>query len=124
MYSAKVMDHFKDPRNMGKMKDADAIGEVGNASCGDIMKIYLKIEDEVIKDIKFQTFGCGAAIATSSIATEMVMGKTLDEALELTNKQVAEKLGGLPPEKMHCSNLAEEALQSAIADYRTKHPKK
>ena len=117
MYSDKVWDHFSNPRNVGEIADADGVGEVGNATCGDIMKIYLKIEKDVITDVKFKTFGCGAAIATSSMATEMVKGKTLEEALKLTNKAVAEALDGLPPVKMHCSVLAEEALRSAIADY-------
>ena len=117
LYSEKVMDHFENPRNVGKMPDADGIGEVGNAKCGDIMKMYLKIDDGIITDAKFKTFGCGAAIATSSMATEMVKGKSLEEALKLTNKAVAEALDGLPPVKMHCSVLAEEALRSAISDY-------
>ena len=118
LYSEKVMDHFENPRNVGKMPDADGIGEVGNAKCGDIMKIYIKVDDnDVITDVKFKTFGCGAAIATSSMATEMVKGKSLEEALKLTNKAVAEALDGLPPVKMHCSVLAEEALRSAISDY-------
>ncbi|MFO7612117.1 MAG: Fe-S cluster assembly scaffold protein NifU [Clostridia bacterium] len=117
MYSEKVMDHFSNPRNVGEISDANAIGEVGNAKCGDIMKIFMKIEDDVIKDIKFKTFGCGAAIATSSMATELVMGKSIDEALELTNKAVAEALGGLPDVKMHCSVLAEEAIKEAICNY-------
>ena len=116
-YSEKEMDHFANPRNVGEIEDANAIGEVGNAKCGDIMKMYLKIEDDVIVDVKFKTFGCGAAIATSSMATEMVKGKTVQEALELTNKAVAEALDGLPPVKVHCSVLAEEAIHSAIADY-------
>lgn len=116
-YSEKVMDHFANPRNVGVIEDADAIGEVGNAKCGDIMKMYLKIEGDVITDIKFKTFGCGAAVATSSMATEMVKGKTIAEALQLTNKAVAEALDGLPPVKMHCSVLAEEAIHAAIADY-------
>lgn len=117
-YSEKVFDHFTHPRNVGEIEDANGVGEVGNAKCGDIMKIYLKVsDDEVIEDVKFKTFGCGAAIATSSMATEMVKGKTLEEALKLTNKAVAEALDGLPPVKMHCSVLAEEALRSAIADY-------
>ena len=110
MYSEKVMDHFTNPRNVGEIENADGVGEVGNASCGDIMKIFLKVEDNVIKDIKFKTFGCGAAIATSSMVTEMAIGKTLDEALELTNAAVAEALDGLPAQKMHCSNLAADAL--------------
>lgn len=118
MYSEKVMDHFSNPRNVGEMPDADAVGQVGNPSCGDIMKIYLKIKDDRIEDIKFQTFGCGAAIATSSMVTEMAKGKTLDEAMKITNKAVAEALDGLPPQKMHCSNLAADALQEAIKNYR------
>ena len=118
MYSAKVMDHFSNPRNVGEIPDANAVSEVGNAKCGDIMKIYMKIDDsEVITDIKFKTFGCGAAVATGSMATEMVKGKTVTEALALTNKAVAEALDGLPPVKMHCSVLAEEAIKSAIIDY-------
>ena len=121
-YSEKVMDHFSNPRNVGEIENANAIGEVGNAKCGDIMKIYMDIEDNIIKDVKFKTFGCGAAIATSSMATEMVKGKTLDEALALTNKAVAEALDGLPPVKMHCSVLAEEAIHAAIKDYKEKHP--
>ena len=116
-YSKKVMDHFENPRNLGKMDDADGVGEVGNAKCGDIMKIYLKINDGIISDVKFNTFGCASAIATSSMATEMVKGKTVEEALALTNKAVMESLGGLPPEKVHCSVLAEEAIKSAIEDY-------
>ena len=122
MYSEKVMDHFMNPRNVGEMENPDAIGEVGNPTCGDLMKMYLRIEDNVIKDIKFQTFGCVAAIATSSMMTEMAMGKTLDEALKLTRDEIAENLDGLPPVKMHCSNLAAEALKEAIGDYREKHP--
>ena len=120
MYSEKVMDHFSNPRNVGQIDNANAVGEVGNAKCGDIMKIYMDIQDDVIKDVKFKTFGCGAAIATSSMATEMVKGKTVDEALALTNKAVMEALDGLPKEKIHCSVLAEEAIQSAINDYRSK----
>lgn len=120
MYSDKVMDHFSNPRNVGEIQDATAVGEVGNAKCGDIMKIYLKIEDDVIEDVKFKTFGCGAAVATSSMATEMVKGKTIQEALTLTNKAVTESLDGLPPAKLHCSVLAEEALKTAIADYYEK----
>ena len=119
-YSEKVMDHFANPRNAGELADADAVGEVGNAVCGDIMKIYLKIENDIITDAKFKTFGCGAAIATSSMATELIKGKPLDAALELTNKAVIEALGGLPPAKVHCSVLAEEAVKSAIADYYKK----
>ena len=121
MYSEKVMDHFENPRNVGEIKNANAVGEVGNAKCGDIMKIYMDIdENEVIRDVKFKTFGCGAAIATSSMATEMVKGKTVDEALALTNKAVMEALDGLPPQKIHCSVLAEEAIKSAIDNYRGK----
>lgn len=119
MYSKKVMDHFTNPRNVGEIPDANAVGQVGNPQCGDIMKIYMKINDDtqVIEDVKFKTFGCGAAIATSSMATELVKGKTVDEALALTNKAVAEALDGLPPIKMHCSNLAEEAVHAAIINY-------
>ena len=120
MYSEKVMDHFMNPRNVGELENADGIGEVGNAKCGDIMKIYLKIEDNIIKDVKFKTFGCGAAVATSSIATELIKGKTVQEALKLTNKAVVDALDGLPPVKMHCSILAEEAVRSAIQDYYKK----
>lgn len=122
IYSDKVMDHFANPRNVGEIPDADGVGEVGNAKCGDIMKMFLKIENGSIKDVKFKTFGCGAAIATSSMATEMVKGKTLDEALQLTNQAVAEALDGLPPVKMHCSMLAEEAIKAAIEDYKARHP--
>ncbi len=119
MYSEKVMDHFTNPRNVGEIEDANAVGQVGNPKCGDIMKMYLKINDdtEVIEEVKFKTFGCGAAVATSSMATEMVKGKTIKEALDITNVAVAEALDGLPPVKMHCSNLAQEAIHSAIADY-------
>ena len=117
LYSEKVMDHFSNPRNVGEIENADGIGEVGNAKCGDIMKMYLKIDDSVITDVKFKTFGCGAAIATSSIATEMVKGKTIEEALQLTNKAVVEALDGLPPVKLHCSVLAEQAMKSALSDY-------
>ena len=120
-YSDKVMDHFLNPRNVGQIEDASGIGEVGNAKCGDIMKIYLDIEDEVIKDCKFQTFGCGSAIASSSMATEMVIGKTIHEALDVTNKAVAEALDGLPPVKMHCSVLAEQAIKAALIDYANKN---
>ncbi len=123
MYSEQVMDHFEHPRNVGEIEDASGVGTVGNAKCGDIMRMYLKVEDGVIVDVKFKTFGCGAAIATSSMATEMVKGKTLNEALALTNKAVAEALGGLPPVKMHCSMLAEEAIKAAIEDYQAKHPR-
>ena len=123
MYSEKVMDHFSNPRNVGEIENADGVGTVGNAKCGDIMRIYLKVDENgVITDCKFKTFGCGAAIATSSMATEMVKGKTLEEALTLTNKAVAEALDGLPPVKMHCSVLAEEAIHAAIKDYQEKHP--
>ncbi len=118
MYSPKVIEHFQNPRNVGEMADADGVGTVGNPSCGDIMKMYIKVKDDVIIDIKFQTFGCGAAIATSSITTEMVLGKTIEEAEKLTRNDVAESLGGLPPIKMHCSNLATDALKAAIEDYR------
>lgn len=119
MYSEKVMDHFANPRNVGEIENANAVGQVGNAKCGDIMKIYMDIdENDVIRDVKFKTFGCGAAIATSSMATEMVKGKTVEEALQLTNKAVMEALDGLPPEKVHCSVLAEEAIRSAIENYR------
>lgn len=121
MYSEKVLDHFENPRNVGEIKDANAVGVVGNAKCGDIMKIYMDIDGDIIKDVKFKTFGCGAAIATSSMATEMVKGKTVKEALELTNKAVMEALDGLPPEKVHCSVLAEEAIHKAINDYRIKN---
>lgn len=119
-YSSKVMEHFMNPRNVGEITDADGIGNVGNPVCGDIMKMYIKVKDGVIVDAKFKTFGCGAAIATSSMATELIKGKTIDEALKITNKTVAEALGGLPPIKMHCSLLAEEAFQSAIDDYLKK----
>ena len=117
MYSEKVMDHFTHPRNVGVLEDANAVGEVGNLKCGDIMKIYMRIRNDVIEDVKFQTFGCGAAVATSSMATELVKGKSVKEALALTNSAVAEALDGLPPVKMHCSVLAEEAIKSALADY-------
>ena len=122
MYSEKVMDHFSNPRNVGEIENADGVGTVGNAKCGDIMRMYLEVENGVIKDVKFKTFGCGAAIATSSMATEMIKGKTLKEALKLTNKAVAEALDGLPQVKMHCSLLAEEAVKAAIDDYLKKHP--
>ena len=118
LYSEKVMDHFKNPRNVGKMEDADGVGEVGNAKCGDIMKMYLKInDDEIIEDVKFQTFGCASAIATSSIATDLIKGKPLSEALKLTNKAVVEALDGLPAVKVHCSVLAEQAVRAAVKDY-------
>ncbi|MBQ3077810.1 MAG: Fe-S cluster assembly scaffold protein NifU [Clostridia bacterium] len=117
MYSEKVMDHFMSPRNVGEIADANAIGEVGNPTCGDIMRIYMKIENGVIQDVKFKTFGCGAAVATSSMATEMVKGKTIAEALQLSNKAVADALDGLPPVKLHCSVLAEDAIKAALIDY-------
>ena len=120
-YSAKVMDHFENPRNLGKMDDADGVGEVGNAKCGDIMKIYLKIEDGIIADVKFNTFGCASAIATSSMATEMIKGQKIEDALQLSNKAVVEALDGLPPAKIHCSVLAEQAVKAALADYYTKN---
>jgi len=118
IYSEKVMDHFRNPRNVGEIPDANGIGEVGNPKCGDIMKVYIKVEDNVVKDVKFQTFGCGSAIASSSMATELIMGKTLEDAWNLTNTAVAEALDGLPPVKMHCSVLAEQAIHKAINDYR------
>ena len=121
LYSEKVMDHFRNPRNVGKMDDADGIGEVGNAKCGDIMKIYLKIENDIIVDAKFETFGCGSAIASSSMATEMIIGKPVAEALELSNKAVVEALDGLPAHKVHCSVLAEEAIKNALKDYFDKN---
>lgn len=121
MYSEKVMDHFMNPRNVGEIEDASGVGTVGNAKCGDIMKVYLKIENDIIEDVKFKTFGCGAAVATSSMATELVMGKTIEEALKITNKAVMEALDGLPPVKVHCSVLAEEALHAALWDYATKN---
>lgn len=117
LYSEKVMDHFLHPRNVGIIEDADGVGEVGNAKCGDIMKIYLRIEDDRIKDIRFETFGCGSAIASSSMATELIKGRLISEALALTNRAVAEALDGLPPQKMHCSVLAEEAIKKAVEDY-------
>lgn len=121
IYTDKVMDHFRNPRNVGEIEDANGIGEVGNAKCGDIMRVYLKVEDNIIKDVKFQTFGCGSAIASSSMATEMIKGKTLEEAWELSNKAVAEALDGLPPVKMHCSVLAEQAIKAALVDYAQKN---
>lgn len=121
MYNEKVMEHFYNPKNVGELKDPDGIGRVGNPTCGDIMQIAIKVKDDVIEDVKFQTFGCGAAIATSSMVTEMVKGKTLDEAQEISNRAVADALGGLPPNKMHCSNLAADALHEAIKDYRAKY---
>lgn len=120
MYSDKVMDHFTNPRNVGEIANADGVGEVGNARCGDIMKLWIKVDDDIITDVKFKTFGCGAAIATSSIITEMAIGKTVADAAQITNQQVAEELHGLPAVKMHCSNLAAEALGAAIEDYRKK----
>ena len=123
MYTEKVMDHFSNPRNVGEIPDANGIGEVGNAKCGDIMRIYLKVKDNVSEDVKVKTVGCGAAIATSSMVTEMVIGKTLEDALEISNQAVAEALGGLPPAKMHCSNLAADALHEAIKDDMSKQPK-
>ncbi len=123
MYTEKVMDHFTNPRNVGEIENASGVGEVGNAKCGDIMRIYLDVQDDIIKDVKFKTFGCGAAIATSSMVTELVKGKTLDEALKISNDAVAEALDGLPPAKMHCSNLAADALHEAIKDYVSKKGK-
>ena len=121
LYSEKVMDHFMNPRNVGTIENASGVGEIGNAKCGDIMKIYLKIENDIIEDVKFETFGCGSAIASSSMATEMIMGKSIHEAMELTNKAVAEALDGLPAHKMHCSVLAEEAIKQALKDYFDKN---
>lgn len=121
LYSEKVMDHFRNPRNVGIIENADGVGEVGNAVCGDIMKIYLKVEDDVITDVKFETFGCGSAIASSSMATEMIKGKKISQALELTNKAVCQALDGLPPHKIHCSVLAEEAIKKAVKDYYDKN---
>ena len=120
LYSEKVMEHFRNPRNVGVIENADGVGEVGNAKCGDIMKMYLKIDDDIITDVKFETFGCGSAIASSSMATELIKGKPVSEAMKLTNAAVAEALDGLPDYKMHCSVLAEEAIQSALADYKKK----
>ena len=120
LYSEKVMDHFTNPRNVGEMPDADGVGPVGNAKCGDIMQMFIKVENDIIVDVKFKTFGCGAAIATSSMATELVKGKSIDEALTLTNSAVVEALEGLPPVKVHCSVLAEEAIKTALADYYNK----
>ena len=121
LYGEKVMDHFRNPRNLGKMDDADGIGEVGNAKCGDIMKMYIKVKDGIIEDVKFNTFGCGSAIASSSMATEMIKGKSIDDALELSNKAVVEALDGLPTHKIHCSVLAEEAVKAAVKDYYDKN---
>lgn len=120
MYTEIVMDHFKNPRNVGSIENADGVGQVGNAKCGDIMKIYLKIKDDMIEDAKFETFGCGSAIASSSMATELIKGKSINEAVELSNKAVVEALGGLPPVKIHCSVLAEQAIKSALYDYAQK----
>jgi nitrogen fixation NifU-like protein len=120
LYSEKVLEHFRNPRNVGEIEDADGVGTVGNPVCGDLMTIYIKVNDDRIEDIKFKTFGCGAAIATTSMTTEMAKGKTLDEAMKITRQDVAEELGGLPPIKMHCSNLAADALHEAIKDYRRK----
>ena len=120
-YSEKVLDHFTHPRNVGKIDDADGVGEVGNAKCGDIMKMYIKVKDGIITDVKFNTFGCASAIAASSLATELIKGKPLDYAMGVTNKQVVDELGGLPEHKLHCSVLAEEAIRAAIEDYRSKH---
>lgn len=122
-YNEKVIEHYSNPRNVGEIPDASGVGEVGNPVCGDIMKMYLKIENEIIIDVKFKTFGCGAAIATSSVSTELIKGKTVEDALKLTNKEVVNELGGLPPVKLHCSVLAEEAIKSAIADYYRKEGK-
>lgn len=123
LYSEKVMDHFRNPRNVGVIENADGVGEVGNARCGDIMKIYLKIEDDKIADVKFETFGCGSAIASSSMATELIKGKPVSEAMALTNQAVAEALDGLPPHKVHCSVLAEEAIKKALQDYDERRKK-
>ncbi|BCV21890.1 Fe-S cluster assembly scaffold protein NifU [Moorella sp. Hama-1] len=123
MYTEKVMDHFTNPRNVGEIENPDGVGQVGNPVCGDIMRLYIKVDDGIIKDVKFKTFGCGAAIATSSMVTEMVKGKTLDEALKISNAAVAEALDGLPPQKMHCSNLAADALHAAIKDYQARQQK-
>lgn len=120
LYSEKVLDHFSNPRNVGEIENADGVGEVGNAKCGDIMKMYIKVDDGIISDVKFKTFGCGAAVATSSMATELIKGKSIDDALKLTNKAVVETLDGLPAVKLHCSVLAEQAIKSALADYYTR----
>ncbi|HZJ82238.1 MAG TPA: Fe-S cluster assembly scaffold protein NifU [Clostridia bacterium] len=124
MYSDKVMEHFQNPQNVGEIENPDGVGEVGNARCGDIMKIFLRVENDIIVDVKFKTFGCGAAIASSSMATELIKGKEISEALEITNKSVVQALDGLPPVKMHCSVLAEEAIQKAIEDYKEKQKSK
>ncbi|MCL4554949.1 MAG: Fe-S cluster assembly scaffold protein NifU [Actinobacteria bacterium] len=123
MYTDLVMEHFRNPRNMGVIEDADGVGEVGNPTCGDMMRITIKVSDDVLEDVKFQTLGCGAAVATSSMVTELAKGKNLDEAVDITNKQVAEALGGLPPNKMHCSNLAADGLRAAIEDYKERRAK-
>ena len=120
LYSEKVLDHFSNPRNVGEIENADGVGEVGNAKCGDIMKMYIKVDDGIISDVKFKTFGCGAAVATSSMATELIKGKSIDDAIKLTNKAVVEALDGLPAVKLHCSVLAEQAIKSALADYYTR----
>jgi len=122
MYTEKVMDHFTNPRNMGEVEDPDGVGQVGNPVCGDVMRITIKVDGERLTEVKFRTLGCAAAIATSSITTEMAIGRTLDEALKLTRQQVADELGGLPPQKMHCSNLAAQGLHEAIKDYMSRHP--
>jgi len=124
MYSELVMEHFRNPRNMGSIEDADGVGEVGNPQCGDMMRITIKVKDDILEDVKFQTLGCGAAVATSSMVTEMAKGKSLAEAIAISNKAVAEALGGLPPAKMHCSNLAADGLRAAIDDYRAKQAAK
>ncbi len=124
LYSEKVMDHFRNPRNVGVLEDANGVGTVGNAKCGDIMKMYLKIEDDIVKDVKFETFGCGSAIASSSMATELIKGKPVEEARQLTNKAVAEALDGLPDYKMHCSVLAQEAIEAALKDYESRQEEK
>ncbi len=124
IYSEKVMDHFQNPRNVGEIPNADGVGEIGNPVCGDMMTFYIKVKDNVIEDVKFQTFGCGAAIAVSSMVSEMAKGKTIEEALKMTKEMVAEQLGGLPKNKMHCSNLGADALHKAIEDYQKKNPKK
>lgn len=124
LYSEKVLDHFSNPRNVGEIEDADGVGEIGNAKCGDIMKMYLKIDNDIITDVKFETFGCGSAIASSSMATELIKGQPVEDAMKLTNKAVAEALDGLPDYKMHCSVLAEEAIKNALDDYYAKHPEK
>ncbi|MBQ9467492.1 MAG: Fe-S cluster assembly scaffold protein NifU [Clostridia bacterium] len=124
LYSEKVMDHFRNPRNVGVIEDADGVGEVGNAKCGDIMKMYLKIDNDTVTDVKFETFGCASAVASSSMATELIKGKPVSEVMRLTNKAVAEALDGLPDYKMHCSVLAEEAIAKALEDYFSKHPEK